>query len=253
MSMIDGGPPTPWETHRLKMLGTRGTKKIFNYILELSDQSDFKKDVEAFRVKFGIPKTGFRADEEYVMCEDVQVHPLRWERHIEDKSDAFWDSYSEDQKALMEKYSIPFGGGIIVEGYAMYNHVGLPFFTGSLCHTQSIEDFFERIEEGDVDTDYPVMLQISPYATLRDILDYVKATYTQEIKPIQKRYSNDTVRLGKARSKNDAVQKRNQFIYEHRDLPLKDLRKLLAKEKVFLDDGHISKVISLERKRRKEV
>lgn len=254
MSMVDGGPPTPSEAHRMKMLSTKGTKKIFNYILDLSDRADFKKDVENFRIKFGIPKTGFSSNEEYVMCENVKCHPLRWELHIENKDDAFWDSYVKDQEALLEKYSIPTGGSIILEGYTMYGSVGLPFFTGSLCYTQSIESFCEMLEEGNVATDYPVMLQISPYATLRDILDYVKAAYTQEIKPIQKQYSDDAVRLGKTRTRNEKVQKRNAFAFENRHLPVKKIAALL-KEKGYgvQDEGNISKVISLERKRRKEV
>lgn len=98
---------------------------------------------------------------------------------------------------------------------------------------------------------HPIIIRVSPYASQTEIIDYIKKTYTKYIKPIQERYVDEDVYLGKVRKKKQSVQKRNDFIYENREFPRKKIMSLVAgKFKEYLDVGHIGKIIYLEKKKR---
>lgn len=109
----------------------------------------------------------------------------------------------------------------------------------------------EKMEFLDRDT-FPVMLAISPFASQRDIVEYVKKFHADHILPIQKRslakYENTPMRN---RSKDSSTRDRNDFIYENRELPRKEIATSVAKKfKEYLDVGHIGKIISEEKKKR---
>ena len=103
---------------------------------------------------------------------------------------------------------------------------------------------------------YPVVVRISPYASLRDIQALVASMYSDQIRPIQEKYAVESVKIGKIREKDATVQERNRFIYEHRDLPRKELMRLVNDKFVSknpLDYAYIAKIILTETKKRKEV
>ena len=101
---------------------------------------------------------------------------------------------------------------------------------------------------------YPLAIKFSQYATKRDLLDYVNKKFDTEIKPIQDKHKDPKSKIGKFKSKKDAVAIRNEYIYELRDEPRKQIAKTIQKVYgEFLDVGTIGKIISLEKKRRKEV
>lgn len=109
----------------------------------------------------------------------------------------------------------------------------------------------EKMEFIDKDT-FPVMLAISPFASQRDIIEYIKKFHTNHILPIQKRsrvkFKNSPIGN---RSKDSSTRNRNDFIYKKRELPRKEIATSVAKEfKEFLDVGHIGKIISEEKKKR---
>lgn len=98
---------------------------------------------------------------------------------------------------------------------------------------------------------HPVIIRVSPYASQREIIDYIKKSYTSYIKPIQERHQDERVYLGKVRKKKQSIQKRNDFIYENRHLPRKEIMRLVTDSfKETLDYGHIGKIVSLEKKKR---
>ena len=100
---------------------------------------------------------------------------------------------------------------------------------------------------------FPVRVDISPYASKRDILDFIRKNYDR-IKEIQDKHKIKVIKIGKIRSRKPHIQKRNDFIYKHRHLPRREIMRLVSKKfNEVLDYGHIGKIISLEKKRRKEM
>jgi hypothetical protein len=101
--------------------------------------------------------------------------------------------------------------------------------------------------------DYPIVIKLYPNITQNDLIDYIKKNWST-VESYLYRYKEDECRLGKVRNRNASIKKRNDFIYNNSNLPIKDIRKLVADQfDEFLDDGHIGKIISLEITKRKEV
>jgi len=100
---------------------------------------------------------------------------------------------------------------------------------------------------------FPIALRIHPEASQRDILDFIKKHWTF-IKILQEQQKDKNPKILYARTKtNQAIKQRNDLIYKLHNAgkTTKEIRKELAKNQYFLDDGHILKIISL-RKRKPE-
>jgi hypothetical protein len=112
-------------------------------------------------------------------------------------------------------------------------------------------DSLGKLIDSDNTDIYPITLHISPYASERNIIDYIKRLYSTEIKPLQQKYRDQKILIGKTRVRNSKTREINDFIYENRDWATKDLIKYIGeKHRKFFDHGHIKKIISLENKRR---
>ena len=93
---------------------------------------------------------------------------------------------------------------------------------------------------------------LNPYASLRDILDWVKKNY-HDIQSLQNRYKNKNVKINRFRIRNKLLEERNDYIYKNREKRLNVLEIELEKLGYDLDQGSISKIISLESIRRRKV
>ena len=101
---------------------------------------------------------------------------------------------------------------------------------------------------------YPIAIRIRPEATKRDILDYINKMYKFEIKQLQQRYKEKSSKMGLVKKKNPIKQERDELIYQNRNLSKKEIAKLVSEEyKEYLDVGLIGKIISIQKKKRKEV
>jgi hypothetical protein len=99
---------------------------------------------------------------------------------------------------------------------------------------------------------YPIVLRMHPDASQRDIIEYIKVHWNY-IQYYQGLYSNKRKTLSFKNSKtkvNQNTKARNDFIYQNKHLPAKEIAGLLGKQKIYLDVGHIGKIISLEKKKR---
>jgi hypothetical protein len=99
---------------------------------------------------------------------------------------------------------------------------------------------------------FPIALNIHPESSQRDIVDFIKKNWPY-IKALQERRKNENSRVLHSRTKiNESVKERNKLINTwHKDgMRTKDIRKKLASQHLFLDDGHILKIISMARKKR---
>lgn len=101
-------------------------------------------------------------------------------------------------------------------------------------------DHFEEVSKK-----YPVAIYINPEATLNQVKDFISKKWNI----IQSH--TDTSKSLYAGKRTKRRQDLNDFIYENRELSLAQIRTKLAEEKnEFLDDGHIGKILSFEKKRR---
>ncbi len=102
---------------------------------------------------------------------------------------------------------------------------------------------------------YPVALRIHADASQRDIIEFIKEHWG-EIQEYQSRYGDRNKLSSFKNSKtktNKETKDRNAFIYKHRNLPSREISRLLADEKgMYLDVGHILKIISLEKQKREK-
>ncbi len=92
---------------------------------------------------------------------------------------------------------------------------------------------------------FPIAIFINPEATQNQIKDFISKNWDY-IKSQRNRGKG-----GLSRMRTKRRQKVNDFIYNNKELPIAKIRSKLAKElREFLDDGHIGKIIQLEKKKR---
>jgi len=233
---------------------TSGYKKFRNYVREIFESEYFQDFVVRIRKKYQIPEKGFGPENGYVFPPEIWT--LR-----DNKKER--DSFQEEINEVSKKYKIHFLDGLgIFENYIFYNDTdysidlgGYGLFLTVDIPQQKEEPFSKEIQDDD-DLLYPIGIHISPHASLRDILDYVKSTYKYEISFLQDKYKDKNIKLGKFKRRKSIIQERNDFIYQNRDLPRKDIMRLVTDKfgsKNIIDYGYIGKIISLEKKKRKEL
>ena len=172
-------------------------------------------------------------------------------------------AFNEAIKKVCKKYKIHFLDGLgIFENYIFYNETdyAIDFGGYGMCLTVDIpqekEEPWSKDAQEDDDLLYPIAVRISPHASLRDILDYIKTTYHYQIYFLQKKYKDKDIKLGKFKKRKTVIQERNEFIYKNRNLPRQEIMKLVTDKfgaKNTIDYGYIGKIISLEKKKRKEL
>lgn len=236
-----------------KHFSTQSHKKLWRYVEEVFQSDSFVEDVLNLRNTYKIPKEGFV--EKKI---GNKMPPEEWKNY---SNTTVVQMLMEDVDALCYKYGLPcfelhdtFLDRIFFDGPPekyMDN-----FMAYNLCAMQDIindkeDPWSERKVESD-DFAYPIALRISPYASRRDIIDFVEKTYTPFIKELQDRYKMIDVEIGKQRKRDPKTVARNNFIYENRRKNRKTIMKLVAEQfNEVIDEGHISKIISHETKRRK--
>ena len=105
-----------------------------------------------------------------------------------------------------------------------------------------LECMYDHFDE--VSRKYPVAIYINPEATLNQVKDFISKKWS-----IIEGYreKEKTLYAGK---RNKPRQKINDFIYDNQAFPIAEIRSMLAEVGEYLDDGHIGKILSLEKKRR---
>lgn len=228
---------------------TQGFKKQWNYATDLLNQKGFQSWTEKLRKKYDIPKRGF------IIATRSWKHPIEIWGHYQDYS-KLEELRNEVRKFCASKQFAEKDWRSIFEYYIFYNELFLFKDPNShnMCYVTDIltqRDSLGQELNDSLKNSFPVALLINPYASERDILDYVKKLYKTQILPTQKIYQKDK-KQGKIRNKNSKVQARNLFIYQNRNKSLKVIAGLVkAQFKEILDEGHIGKIISLENNKRK--
>lgn len=229
-------------------LKTQGSRKLLAYVNNIIVLEEFQNKIHFIREMCHIPKNGYRPLKDNILNAPPNIGSNI--RMIIDK----------EIDKICKKYNLH-----IVEwnetftAYIYYNRFIKPWdFTFShLCHVCDLKEETENpFSKHIIDFDnkvYPVAIRISPYATKRDILDFINVAYPL-IKLFQEQHKDTKMKIGKYKKRDPKNIRRNEFIYKNRSLRLKDIAiKLQRKFNIDLDEGSIGKIISLETKRRKKL
>lgn len=230
-----------------KVARGQGHQKILNYFREIIDRQDFQEFLKKAKHKYKIPQAGFVDSAELYI-----FPPKEWEL----KNDEIMIKKLENEiEKICKKYHLHSLDDSTVKTYLFYNKIDFPVpEMSNLCLVADLvrskrEPLSRKIDESD-DLLFPIAIRVSPYASERDIIDYIRTTYKGAISRLQKRYQTNGVTIGKFKKRKANIMERNDFIYRNRDLSSNEIAGLLAKQGIFIDVGHILKIISLEKKRR---
>lgn len=229
--------------------------KLENYFFNAIRTDFFQKTINELRKNYRIPGGGFKTN-------DNSYLSLISTKEITD--------IIQELNILCTKINLPDWYWVDASlDYLFFNQVNFSNNTSrttpdNLCQISDVgggtDDFkigkIGEITEKYLNKKYPIVLRISPYASERDILNFIKEN-NEIIKFLQREYGDKDSQIGKIRTKNKKKQERNDFIYEHRHLPLKEISKLIREKSSspddIIDEGLIGKIKSIETKRRKEV
>lgn len=220
---------------------TSAYQKVWNYLLGIGEEPEFERKLRKLRKKYNLPPEGvsdvFKGSSKAANLDSVELPA-----EIVDQA-AFEDEIQEWTKELGLSW-------FWVQTLAFkvaYNRWFSFWSFGSLVHVDELNRYRK-----DIDDEYPLAIMFSPYATRNDLIDFVEKTYMSHIKPMQEKYADPKVRIGKVRERNDEKIKRDMYIHSHRDKSGKEIMKLVADNYgEILDYTYIRKIISDEEKKRK--
>lgn len=237
--------------------------KMFNYISSLKEDSDFNDRVKDIRKKFSLPDDGFDKD-----LDDELAFISKLPAYINEREEEI--DFQKEVSALTRQFDLTLPWLEVIRGYVLYDDL---FFSKVLPYIQIINmsevlieqekhnsevtldeggdeiaiNFMENITDG-----FPIAIFLSPYATGKDIIDYVKKRYKTEIEPTQLKYRGNEVKIGKVRKRNQRIQERDAFICKHKNLPVIELVKRVHKQfGDILDYTYINKIIAKKCKKGK--
>ncbi len=226
-----------------KKKNEQGHLHFRNYFLDISKTESFLVCIKNLRKKYNIPQNGF--------SKIRHTGFLAWSKKY---NETYSQRIYEDIYKVCKQFFFPKEWWKAIMESLFHDSVDvsdLEFGTTSgMCIVSDLSKK-RRI-------DFPVTIEINPYASQRQILDFIKISYTNEIKPILMKYRSEKSKVRKFKSKNTDIQKRNEFIYKNQNLPRKELISAV-KEKFgkqlseSIDQGSIGKIVFLENKKRKDV
>jgi len=248
------------DSKKTKEQNSKGHHKLQSYFFDLVKKNNFIKEVQKIRLKHGIPLNGYAPDKRLTPQLDyLPFLPFDW---FNGKVNDEIHELVIDLSKLKKKYEL--NQAVIhnpIDIFVVYNIVQEPQnnMIWDMCcamdlqlekSNKLIKNFQDRKTEM-----YPVALSLSPYATQNDIISFIKKYYQRHIKPAQDKYKKSEIKLGCTRRKNVSIQERNDFIYANYYLPRKQLKQLVNNKcnelgLDILDDGSLSKLISLEKQKR---
>lgn len=249
----------------IKSSPTQAQWKMYNYLCSLNGNENFNNKIKEIRRVFSLPENGFDKD-------------LKDEFTFINKLPAYIDEQGEKVDFQKEVYDLATGFDLTIPwlgaitSYILYDDF---FFSKILPYIQTIdisevlteqekansEPMLDEDEDGDeivvnlienITEGFPVGIFISPYATGKDIVDYVKKQYKKEIEPAQLKHREKGIKIGKIRGRNQTIQERDLFICKHKKLPKSELVTRVREEYGdILDYTYINKIIKKKCKKGK--
>lgn len=240
-----------------------GADKISTYLEDFLKSTLAISSITKLRKEIGIPLTGFPLDEDLI--EDIYNKYTNNEKYTAKIFLTFQKIKEQIPELNMPELDLVLYSNLlfnvseprVIKSYFYWNNVckiADAKEEWDLCIDENcfnIEKLMDIIECEN--KTHPIHLRISPYASQNDITDFIKHHW-DIIEDRQKRHLDQSVQLGKTRARNPEIQKRNQFIYDHKNLPRRDISTLVADtftEEVSraIDQGSVGKIISIKKKK----
>lgn len=237
------------------------------------DSEYFQNRVKEIRKEYKIPNTGLKMSKEVEEELNKQIHHyfhLPEELKTKDRNILKEiNLYIRDicKKLTIENLDLMFFFRI----YILYNKKIYTIINGKLsfvdlCQTQDMIDFatfFGADLPEDKHTEhlkrnfeyYPIIIKLHPSVSQRDLVGYIKDNW-DSIEYSLSQYKDENSKIGKVKKKKLGIKERNDFIYENRHLSSREIMGMLYKKYGFnfeMDQAYIGKIISMEKKRRKEL
>lgn len=216
---------------------TQNSKKIWAYYKHLTKTEEFLNDISKIRKICKIPEKGYAPRN--------SAPPHEWIYH---------KKYFNEREKILNKYNLYSGHWWIpLDYFIFYSKLTKPdIFSGELLTLTDINEFWSKESAKHFTSFYPLLIGVNPYASLRDMLDWIRTNYRyiNSFQNLEKKKGN---RISNYRMRRPEKERRNDYIYKHRKKSLKNIEESLGKLGFDMDQGLISKIISLESKRRKKV
>lgn len=243
-SIDDSSPAEVTHSEQLTKAVTsnQSYKKLVGYLQQELRREGVAEKVAKLRKRLGIPEDGLETSQGY--------------SYSSKEYDIIYPIFQEIIKML----KVPEYADELIEEYLFYGTVSCSkSLSPSLLVIANLKErkyipFETNFGDSD-DKLYPIAIKISPYASERDIINFVQKTYRTLIKPLQKKYKVNELSLGKVRIKSEKILRRNDEVYKTRSMKVSESVKHI-KNKLkdgSLDEGSIGKIRSLEAKKRRKV
>jgi len=244
----------------------QGAKKLTYYLDSFINSDEFQEKTKGLRMYMNIPPSGL------VLTPNIKKGIINDPFYFFSKKfpidNKLLKNVNKEIHSILKKIPLaPFSLGHFLLAYILLNkkifeildHISV----NNLCKLVDTNDEYHEYCGNDPDFYYiytemiekevkklPIAIRISPYASLRDINDFIKNN-SKYIRHYQEMYKKDTT-LGKVKTRKNSL--RDEFIYKNRNLPRKELSdKIKEKFGIRLDSAEMGKIISIEKKRRKKV
>lgn len=247
------------------LVKTKSFKATWNYYLHIIETEDFKAKIKGLRLKYEIPLGGYKG---FKKGQGVPLE-LKWPKEVDEKTLV---SFSNDIKQLCRDYNLPYGISwkMSLQQLLFYNDVSSVADWGggqlTCMFTDLAVEAMEQISKETQKNDnkfFPLAIRFSPYTTQRQITEFIKALWPL-IRHCQESYQDSRDKIGKYKTRDPERRKIYEFIYKHRSLPYQEISNKLGEKfksgkckellaDADIDIGHIGKIISLEKERRKKL
>jgi hypothetical protein len=259
---------------------TQGEKKLLVQFEKATQTDAFMKAVHETRKKLGIPINGLEmTPEDFEHINDLFWLPKNLVKisYPDNKSPIYIFNTSAREIRKFLPIDTPYFSALI-RNFVYYNKFfydelhkyDINFQLSNICQlTDAYDELREIIPDADTFDHillstyaksmerkllkYPIAVRIHPEASQRDVIDFIKKNWVH-IEKMKDDYASETnIKVKNTKTTiNTENKKRDNLIYENRNLPAKEIAKILAKEKYILDVGHILKIKSLEKKKREK-
>lgn len=189
---------------------TKCSKKLKNYFLSLLDREDFSTKMADLRKKWGIqlPKTEAEGG----------VRASSW---IENHSEVEIEALDRDIDAVSLEFGLqPLTWRAPLITFLLQGQIDVDeikeVWANNLLQISTIQSL--RLPVGTYfgqeweDQIFPVVLRISPYASEKEILDFIHKMYTPVISKMQKIFQNPAIKIQTIRTRKTINIERNAFI-----------------------------------------
>lgn len=217
------GPRRSWRDTDLHLFdpvheSTSAQDKLWNYVRGAVEKPEIVARIKLLRKKFGIPHGGLSTQSRRPSFEDIlEIDLLRQDLDL----DMQWI--------------------ITLASYVFYNKLEWHSSFGGLLEVHDAGEGYR-----------PIAIRVSPYASQRDIIDYVRKIYKAEIEPLQEKYKKEGVLIGSINKRNIDVGKIKDFIYKNRGKTSRQIVTLIHERfGKTMDYSYVSKIRREEIAKRK--